>query len=717
MLAMWSFEVDNLLILPVKPRADSSSRGSLLLAASSSAIRALASRTSPPLPSFHLSTCFFVPSVYPPLRSQLATGTQRSSREKPGTSSGKERGPRRTTEMPKAPTESDASRLHISKPGVELFIEGATLFDRYVVGKSLGKGSYGQVRLATDLELNEKVALKIICKSIIKSPEHITRIKREVRITRLLNHPHIAKLLDVLETDQEIILCFEYISGGELFDFIVTNRRLSETVARQLFRQILSALHYCHSSSIIHRDLKPENILLDHNQRIRIIDFGFVNIFRTDDQLATFCGSPHYASPEMITGKKYTGPEVDIWSLGVILYAMLAGKLPFFDTQLSELGRKIATATYAMPSYFSEDAQKLIDSMLRVNPTERSTLDCIRHHPWTLEGEDGPPNSFIPFRPLPAVPLDPKILQSLKLYGFDPDVVATEIISNPNDAESTPAVSNPAISLYYLLTEYERAGGTAKRLIRHSSKRKKTVVESTARSSHEASEPNYHCPAGLEIKQPQRRKTMQGTPRQRCFEDGHTEDEFTKIRTPHRSLPREVSSPRGIAANSSARRAQSWKEGASFAVAGSKLKIDPKNASARSVFAVTSDPPCLTPRTIRERRDGSKSPPWEEFTGIIESRVSRRGSDELSHSTRCPGSEESRSGINEDKVLRSDQASFENSCVNASHCARQRRLSDALFSLVGRMKSAPAGRSVRRRSESLPSKSTVVELDVSFNHG
>ncbi|KAI8813048.1 kinase-like domain-containing protein, partial [Cladochytrium replicatum] len=275
----------------------------------------------------------------------------------------------------------------------------ALYLDRYTVTKVLGEGSYGKVKLAIDSQTGEKVALKVFQKATVKKLVHITRIKREVYVMRLLHHPNIIKLYDVVETEKEIVLSMEYVNGGELFDYIVTQRRVKEKTARRFFRQIVSALDYCHKSSIIHRDLKPENLLLDQERNIRIIDFGFVNLFDQDDVMKTFCGSPYYASPEMIGSKNYVGPEVDIWSLGVILFALLAGHLPFRDQNTAELYRKIATGSYECPDYFSKESRDLIARMLVVDPFRRASIDEIKMHPWTLDGHDGPPENLIPTRP------------------------------------------------------------------------------------------------------------------------------------------------------------------------------------------------------------------------------------------------------------------------------------------------------------------------------
>ncbi|KAJ3074365.1 Map microtubule affinity-regulating kinase [Podochytrium sp. JEL0797] len=318
--------------------------------------------------------------------------------------------------------------------GNELFL------DRYQVTKILGEGSYGRVKLA--------VALKIINKTSIKKPEHVTRIKREVRILRLLNHPNIVKLYDVAETDKEIILSMEYIEGGELFDFIVANPRLNEKIARRIFRQIISAVDYCHQSSVIHRDLKPENLLLDNNKNIKIIDFGFVNLYDPENVLKTFCGSPFYASPEMILGKKYVGPEVDIWSMGVILFALLAGKLPFRDSNVKDLYKKITSSAFDLPPCIGKESGDLIKIMLKADPTERASLEQIRNHEWVTAGYEGPPDSFVPPRPPAAEPISKTTLSTMRLYGFDEDVAKKAVLTS---------TSHPAFLLYSLIREHDAA--------------------------------------------------------------------------------------------------------------------------------------------------------------------------------------------------------------------------------------------------------------------
>ncbi|KAJ3181487.1 hypothetical protein HDU87_001096 [Geranomyces variabilis] len=321
--------------------------------------------------------------------------------------------------------------------------------DRFKIEKVLGEGSYGKVKLCYDTLSRRMVAVKIIPKESLKKTAHVTRLKREVRIMRLLHHPNITRLYDVIETDTQIVLTMEHVQGGELFDYIVAQKRLKDRMARRLFRQIISALDYCHQSSIIHRDLKPENLLLDKNKDIKIIDFGFVKLFDRHECLQTFCGSPFYASPEMILGKHYQGPEVDVWSMGVILFALLNGHLPFTDANTTELYRKIANGIYeTRTSFMSPDSADLIKRMLTVDASARATLAEIRQHRWVMQDHEEPPPSLVPERcDFRLSPPDPAVLAKFPMYGM-------ELASSEKSLLQTE--KGPAWGLYHLLVEHEQ---------------------------------------------------------------------------------------------------------------------------------------------------------------------------------------------------------------------------------------------------------------------
>jgi len=253
---------------------------------------------------------------------------------------------------------------------------------QYILGKNLGIGAFGKVKLATHTVTGHKVAVKILNKAKIKQLGMEEKVQREINILHLCTHPHIIRLYEVIDTPTDIFLVNEYVSGGELFDYIVSKGRLSADEARNFFHQIISGVEYCHFQKIVHRDLKPENLLLDSNLNIKIADFGLSNLMRDGDFLRTSCGSPNYAAPEVISGHLYAGPEVDVWSCGVILYALLCGSLPFDDESIPNLFKKIKSGMYSLPSHLSQLARNLIPRMLEVDPMKRITIPEIRLHPW-----------------------------------------------------------------------------------------------------------------------------------------------------------------------------------------------------------------------------------------------------------------------------------------------------------------------------------------------
>jgi len=276
---------------------------------------------------------------------------------------------------------------------------------QFILGKNLGIGAFGkvsernsrersklpllssltallQVKVATHAVTGHKVAVKILNKAKIKQLGMEEKVQREINILHLCTHPHIIRLYEVLDTPTDIFLVIEYVSGGELFDYIVSKGRLSADEARNFFHQIIAGVEYCHFQKIVHRDLKPENLMLDANHNIKIVDFGLSNLMRDGDFLRTSCGSPNYAAPEVISGHLYAGPEVDVWSCGVILYALLCGSLPFDDESIPQLFKKIKSGMYSLPTHLSQLAKNLIPRMLEVDPMKRITIAEIRLHPW-----------------------------------------------------------------------------------------------------------------------------------------------------------------------------------------------------------------------------------------------------------------------------------------------------------------------------------------------
>lgn len=252
----------------------------------------------------------------------------------------------------------------------------------YKVGSTLGVGTFGKVKMAEHLMTNQKVAIKIINKRKMEQMNMHEKIRREINILQFLKHPHVIRLYELLDTPTDIFMVMEYVPGGELFDHIVHKLRLREDEARRFFQQILSGVEYCHQCMVTHRDLKPENLLLDSNLHVKIADFGLSNTMKDGEFLKTSCGSPNYASPEVVSGKAYVGPEVDVWSCGVVLYALLCGSLPFDDENVPNLFRKIKHGNFTLPGHLSSEAKDLIVQMLVVDPTRRITFAQIRKHGW-----------------------------------------------------------------------------------------------------------------------------------------------------------------------------------------------------------------------------------------------------------------------------------------------------------------------------------------------
>ncbi|XP_075890499.1 serine/threonine-protein kinase BRSK2 isoform X3 [Nelusetta ayraudi] len=293
----------------------------------------------------------------------------------------------------------------------------------YRLEKTLGKGQTGLVKLGVHCITGQKVAIKIVNREKL-SESVLMKVEREIAILKLIEHPHVLKLHDVYENNKYLYLVLEHVSGGELFDYLVKKGRLTPKEARKFFRQIISALDFCHSHSICHRDLKPENLLLDEKNNIRIADFGMASLQVGDSLLETSCGSPHYACPEVIRGEKYDGRRADVWSCGVILFALLVGALPFDHDNLRQLLEKVKSGVFHMPHFIPPDCQSLLKGMIEVNPEKRLTLEAIQKHAWYLSGgrnepcpEQPPPRRVCVRRILSLTELDPDVLDSMYSLG------------------------------------------------------------------------------------------------------------------------------------------------------------------------------------------------------------------------------------------------------------------------------------------------------------
>ncbi|EJU03564.1 Pkinase-domain-containing protein, partial [Dacryopinax primogenitus] len=267
-------------------------------------------------------------------------------------------------------------------------------------GKTIGKGSSGRVKIARHVRTGQYAAVKIVSKHALMSSrlsmsaageqadKILLAIEREIVIMKLVDHPHVLSLYDVWETSDELYLIMEYVEGGELFDYLVSRGRLSLPEALHYFQQIISAVDYCHRFNIAHRDLKPENLLLDRSRKnIKVADFGMAaweGGSASGGMLETSCGSPHYASPEIVQGKKYSGACSDIWSCGVILYALCTGRLPFDHPDIRTLLQMVKKGEYVMPPDLPSSCKHLISRMLEKDVNKRITMPEILQHPFFL---------------------------------------------------------------------------------------------------------------------------------------------------------------------------------------------------------------------------------------------------------------------------------------------------------------------------------------------
>uniref|UniRef100_A0A6P4DVR9 Mucin-17 isoform X2 n=1 Tax=Drosophila rhopaloa TaxID=1041015 RepID=A0A6P4DVR9_DRORH len=261
------------------------------------------------------------------------------------------------------------------------------LRQRFDIIKKLGQGTYGKVQLGINKETGQEVAIKIIKKCKIEAEADLVRIRREVQIMSSVHHPNIIHIYEVFENRDKMVLVMEFAAGGELYDYLSERKVLTEEEARRIFRQVATAVYYCHKHKICHRDLKLENILLDEKGNAKIADFGLSNVFDDQRLLGTFCGSPLYASPEIVEGTPYQGPEVDCWSLGVLLYTLVYGSMPFDGSNFKRLVKQISQGDYYEPRKPSR-ASTLIRDMLTVCPRKRASIEQICSHWWVNENDN-----------------------------------------------------------------------------------------------------------------------------------------------------------------------------------------------------------------------------------------------------------------------------------------------------------------------------------------
>ncbi|RXW21251.1 hypothetical protein EST38_g4615 [Candolleomyces aberdarensis] len=379
----------------------------------------------------------------------------------------------------------------------------------WILGECVGKGASGRVKIARHRRTRQLAAVKILpitplvnsraslATQQAKSEKQRLGIDREITMMKLMNHPNIMRIYDVYEGEKELYLVLEYVEGGELFDFLVNRGRLPPGEALLYFRQIIYGLNYAHTFSIIHRDLKPENILIASLDPpvIKIADWGMAAFAPPSLQLETSCGSPHYASPEIVNGEKYFGTATDIWSCGVILFALLTGRLPFDDKNVRTLLTKVKSGKYDVPAWIDPLAKDLLTRMLVVDVKKRITIPEIISHPWfnkpiqscssqphlIIDNPVLPPSPSTLARPIPSPNLiDPELFNSLRvIWGRHAEAQSAVI---QRDLCSPAGQGTYAKTFYFLLNKY----------------REETMRSRHDDETHSSQPPPYHRAIGSE---------------------------------------------------------------------------------------------------------------------------------------------------------------------------------------------------------------------------
>eukprot|EP01111_Echinosteliopsis_oligospora_P004745 TRINITY_DN1781_c0_g4_i1.p1 TRINITY_DN1781_c0_g4~~TRINITY_DN1781_c0_g4_i1.p1 ORF type:complete len:739 (+),score=236.28 TRINITY_DN1781_c0_g4_i1:134-2350(+) len=368
----------------------------------------------------------------------------------------------------------------------------------YKMGRTLGEGTYGKVKWGVNSTTGQEVAIKIMKPQELKDKGDI---EREINILKLLKHPNIVQMYDTIyeESSGKVYLILELVNGGELFDYIVARGKVKEKEAKRLFRQIVSAVEYFHGNLIVHRDLKPENLLLDSDTNVKINDFGFSNVIKPGKLFSTFCGSPLYAAPEIFLANEYIGPEVDIWSMGVILYVLVCGQLPWAvgrDGRVEDLD-SLLHARYEMPKGcdISSECKHLISRMIVPKRKRRATIQEVRLHPWL--SDNGPPPCYLKPR-MPVTQINKSILDQVGLIGFDLKLAEKQILANENCA---------AVSTYHLLLEKAAASslvgsGSLKTIEEHPTSPPQSLLSTPPTLSYSTSALPPPGPSAAHIKSP-----------------------------------------------------------------------------------------------------------------------------------------------------------------------------------------------------------------------
>ncbi|CAN6678864.1 unnamed protein product [Malus baccata var. baccata] len=304
---------------------------------------------------------------------------------------------------------------------------------KYEVGRTIGEGTFAKVKFAQNTETGESVAMKVLDRTTIIKHKMVDQIKREISIMKLVRHPYVVRLHEVLASRTKIYIILEFITGGELFDKIVHHGRLSEGEARRYFQQLIDGVDYCHSKGVYHRDLKPENLLLDSLGNLKISDFGLSALPEQGvSLLRTTCGTPNYVAPEVLSHKGYDGAVADVWSCGVILFVLLAGYLPFDELDLTTLYSKIEKADFTCPSWFPVGAKSLIHRILETNPEKRIAIEQIRNDEWFQK-------NYIPARLLEYEDVN---LDDVNAVFDEADSEEQRIIEHHGNEDMSPLVLN-----------------------------------------------------------------------------------------------------------------------------------------------------------------------------------------------------------------------------------------------------------------------------------
>ena len=348
-------------------------------------------------------------------------------------------------------------------PGPKVLKQATTIrsIGDYQIIRTIGSGSTGKVKLGVNLRTQKKVAIKIISKKYIHDPgkksketpaSRKRRILREAAILNLVHHPNIVRLYDLYITEEYYCMVFEYVDGAQMLDFIINQGKMKESQAQKFFSQLLSAVSYCHENGIVHRDLKIENVLIDSEGNIKLVDFGLSNFFDPNDKLRTFCGSLYFAAPELLRGIYYTGPEIDIWSLGIILYVLVCGKVPFDDKSLTALHEKIKSGKFELSDKLTSKCQNLLQSMIEVDPKRRSRMDEILKHPWVQANNHVVPSYFLGRTRLISVNPDiERFLIREFPYQFEEEEIRRVLRSSLMNWEHFS--THPIIALYFLAAQ------------------------------------------------------------------------------------------------------------------------------------------------------------------------------------------------------------------------------------------------------------------------